>query len=597
MRLSRLLLTSLALCCVSQLSAQWSIKEDHPMADNTGVRFQVFSEEEWNASNFASEEELQWFRDAKYGMFIHFGLSTFANENLSWGVNHQRKLPDAGGSDKYLDWASWPEKLELPDFNAEDVARIAKDAGMTYVVLIVKHHDGFHLWDTDYSNFKVTNTPFGRDFTREIAIACRAAGLKFGIYYSQRDWYHPDYAPVDPERAEKVRGLTWKPKPGEANTHGPTHAKYLEYQANVVRELCTEYGKLDVFWFDAAYWGGMFTADMWDAENLTRMIRELQPGIVINNRASLPGDFDTPEGRVGFFQSERPWESCMHICKTWSYSDTPNKTPKQIIKILVGTLTGDGNLLMSWGQEWGGAFNQAQTDILVEVGDWVNYNEAAIFKTRGGPWRPQDWGGATYRDSTVYLHISSMPENHQLKLGGLKNKVLSARIHKGEAVSFTQDGELLELTIPEALVDPLSTVVELTLQKPVSELIDAEVGRISMFDDPEYGGLLTTEEKLKLKPDTVIDLKKAYSVTGLRVQLPNGKPVSAATLRAYVSEDGDDWTEVELPKRASVQLEFPVNRYQAGAYIPGVMARYIKLVKLDEKRPSIHVGPVEIFGK
>ena len=295
------------------LSAQWSIKEDHPMAGKPGLRNQVFSEEEWNRSNFASEEELQWFRDAKYGMFIHFGLSTYKNENLSWGVCDARKLPDRGGVEKYPDWTRWPEKMALPDFDAQEVARIAKDSGMTYVILIVKHHDGFHLWDTAYSDFKITNTPFGRDFLAEIAEACRAAGLRFGVYYSQRDWYHPDYAPVDPERSIQAKKVVWEPKPGEENTHGPTHGKYLEYQRNVVRELCTKYGKLDVFWFDACWWGGMFTADMWDSENLTRMIRELQPGI-INNRASIPGDFDTPEGRIGMFQNDRPWENsrCVH---------------------------------------------------------------------------------------------------------------------------------------------------------------------------------------------------------------------------------------------------------------------------------------------
>lgn len=256
--------------------------------------FEVFSKEDCEKSNFAKEEDLQWFRDAKYGMFVHFGLSTFKNAELSWGVCGERKAPDVGSAPyPTAEWTAWKNEFHLPDFDAEKLVRHAQDAGMKYIVVIAKHHDGFH---------------------------------------------------------------------------------------------------------------------MWDAENLTRMIRELQPGILINNRTNLPGDFDTPEHRIGMFQNHRPWESCMTVCKTWSYSETPTKSPKGLVRMLVGTLTGDGNLLLSWGPKWSGVFAADQVAALKDAGDWARKNEAVIFETRGGPWHPAEWGGSVHRDKSVYLHVKSRRE-------------------------------------------------------------------------------------------------------------------------------------------------------------------------------------------
>jgi alpha-L-fucosidase len=454
------------------LYAQWSILEDDPRAETPGHLFQVFSKEEWHKSNFASEINLQWFRDAKYGMFVHFGLATYKNAELGWGVCRTRKLPDHGhGPYPESEWTKWADEFEIPEFDAEKLVEYAKDAGMKYIVVIAKHHNGFHMWDTKFSEFKITNTPFGRDFIKEAADACHMAKIKFGIYYSQRDWYHPDYCPVDPNKSIQKSELVWKPKPGETSTAGESHKKYLEYQYNVCRELCTKYGKVDVFWLDAAYWGGMFTTDMWDSEILTRMIRKLQPGIIINNRASIPGDFDTPEQRIGMFQNHRPWESCMCLCKSWSYSKTPIKTPKEIVKILTGTLCGDGNMLMSWGPQWSGAFHPDQIKALKQTGVWVKKNEKAIFETRGGPWKPEKWGGSVYRDNTVFLHVTSIPRDNKLTLSGLEQKVVKAAIHGGKDITFTQQDNRLELNIPKDQQEDLCTVVELSLDASVTGII------------------------------------------------------------------------------------------------------------------------------
>jgi alpha-L-fucosidase len=570
----------LLLFLLTPLQAQWSVMEDDPRPRNPARLFEVFSKEDWAKSNFATEEELKWFRDAKFGMFLHFGLSTFMNAELSWGVCKERKAPDTGsGPYPTEEWTAWMDEFHLPDFDADKLVQHAMDAGMRYIVVIAKHHDGFHMWDTALSEFKITNAPFGRDYLKEIADACHKAGLKFGIYYSQRDWVHPDYDPV--------------------NHEGERHRRYIQYQFDAVRELCTKYGKVDVFWFDALWWGGMFHADMWEAEKLTRMIRELQPGILINNRNSLPGDFDTPEHRIGMFQNHRPWESCMTVCKTWSYSDTPTKSPKELISMLVGTLTGDGNLLLSWGPKWSGQFAADQVDALKQVGAWVRQNEAAIFGTRGGPWHPAEWGGSVHRDKTVFLHVTSMPPSGTLELVGLDPKVVKATIHGGGHLAFDQKGDKMRISIPTELLDPLCTVVELTLDRPVTPIIPPVVEQ-SIFNDPAYGPVIseiTNPEVITAdggkNPHTIIDLGAARMVRGIRIEHTNG----ASEIMVALSRDGQKWEEISISGDLSDAWEIPVTRFEAGAHVPGRQARFVRIERKPHAPGALTLRMVRVFGE
>lgn len=451
-----------------QVNAQWSVMENDTSKHAPYYLVHKFSPEGWHASNFASEEDLEWFTGMRYGMFIHFGLSSFVGRDLSWGVCYTRKAPDKGHGD-YPDsvWTKWPQHFEFKEFNAREWVDIAGEAGMKYIVVIAKHHDGFHLWDTRYSDFKVTNTPFGRDFLKEIADACHDAGMKFGIYYSQRDWYHPDYAPVDTSVIDRIDDPPfYKVKNGMELQHGKSHEKYIEYQFNAVRELCTNYGKVDIFWFDACWWGGMFTADMWDAESLTRMVRELQPGIIINNRASLPGDFDTPEQKIGMYQSPRPWESCMTLCDSWSWSPTPVKSKKTIIRMLTSTASGNGNLLLSWGPKWEGAFDTLQVRRLKEVGEWLKSYGHTVYNTKGGPWHPEKWGGSTYRGNKIFLHITG-DTGDRLNLPPLENKIIGASSLTGGDVHIDQHDKYVDISLAEVEMDLISTIIELTLEKEI----------------------------------------------------------------------------------------------------------------------------------
>jgi len=502
--------------------AQWSVIGEDTTKHVRWNLLQKFTPEEWKASNFASEKEMEWFNDARYGMFIHFGLSTYIGKDLSWGMCYTRKAPDKGhGPIADAVWTKYPEHFVFKDFDAKKWVVIAQKAGMKYIVTIAKHHDGFHLWDTQYSDFKVTNTPFGRDYLKEIADACHAAGMKFGIYYSQRDWHHPDYEPVDTALIESIPDAPYyKAKPGvQKVVPGSNHKKYIDYQFNVVRELCTKYGKVDVFWFDACWWGGMFTADMWESEKLTKMIRELQPGIVINNRASIPGDFDTPEQKIGMYQ-QRPWESCVTLCGSWSWSATPVKTAKTLVQMLTATACGNGNMLLSWGPKWEGAFDPAQVARLEEVGAWLKKYENTIYSTKGGPWYPEKWGGSTYRGNKVFLHITGKPGN-ELLLPSINTKIVKARCLTGGAVSFSQNQEAIKVNLGKAAVDQLSVIIEFTFENEISGMVEKSVKQ-SRFADPVYGSVILKKEKLQSKSGILtLDLGKIVSVTGLEIGKTN----------------------------------------------------------------------------
>ena len=588
----------------------WSVLEDDRRPRIPSHAFEVFSPKDWEGSNFATEEELQWFRDAKYGMFVHFGLSTYKNAELSWGVCQVRVPPDKGsGPHPTSEWMTWKDEFRLPDFDAGQLVKHAQDAGMKYIVVIAKHHDGFHMWDTTQSDFKVTNTPFGRDFLKEVAEACHGAGVKFGIYYSQRDWIHPDYEPT--------------------NLQGERHQRYIKYQNEAVRELCTSYGKIDIFWFDALTWGGMFTPEMWDAENLTRMIRKLQPGVIINNRASLPGDFDTPEQKLGGPQSHRPWESCMTLCATWSYSDTPIKSPKQLVDMLVTTLCGDGNMLLSWGPQWSGLFAPDQVASLEGAGAWVKKNEKAIYGMRGGPWTPDKWGGSVHRGKSVYLHIKNMVKGNKLQLEGLQPKVLKAQIHGGPEVPFRQTGEQLDITVPAESVDPLCTVLELTLDAPSPEVIYPRAWK-SMFEAPEYGTVISDQATLRLSsaspwdkpathpelfkgsltmnqfafhtesetnPRAIIDLGADHSVHGILVKNREGYPERNTGVVVSLSVDGQTWEQIWTATDTADMWEIPVTSFVAGAHIPGKPARFIQIERRLDKPDVLHLQTVKIYGE
>jgi len=463
-------------------NGQWTVKESffkestlRKIHQSAPYLVHVIPDNEWDKSNFASAEDLEWFKNAKYGMFIHFGLSTFKNVEISWGMVSDRKVPDGppdgpdndDGKYKKEIWSKFSDSLRLEKFCKNTLTQIIKQSNVNYLVIVAKHHDGFHLWDTKYSDFKSTNTPYGKDFLREVIDACHEAGIKVGIYYSQRDWYHPDYCPIDPETVVGISPPPYfAPKEGMEAKPGKNHQRYIDYQYNVVRELCTNYGKIDLFWFDALYWEGMFPAYMWDSEALTRMIRELQPGIIINNRTGLPGDFDTPEQQIGFFQNTRPWETCMPLCDTWSYTPSRVKTPLEVFQNIQSAAIGDGNYLLSWGMKWDGSWDELQTKSFIEAGNYLNKYSQSIFNTRGGPWLPEVWGGTTFNQDNIFIHIVRKPDSGKISLIKQPDFNLSkSKALTGQPVPITETATTFEIDLSDIdfIHEPL--IIELSVKK------------------------------------------------------------------------------------------------------------------------------------
>lgn len=454
----------LLLFAVPTALAQWAVLDSDPRPREPSHLYQVFDREEWDRYEGAPEESLSKFRSARYGLFVHFGLSSFRGADLSWSrMTHA--FPDPGeGTIPDDEYEGFARQFELERFDADEWVRMARRAGMKYIVAVAKHHDGFHMWDTAFSEFKITNSPFGRDYLKELGDACQKADMPFGVYYSQRDWHHPDYQPLDKSIANAIsRPPFWRLRPGSARRTGPLHTRYIRYLHDTVRELMTGYGRIDVLWWDALWWGGMYHADMWDTESIEREVRRLQPEILINNRASLPGDFDTPEQRLGMFQDDRPWESCVSLGSHWAWSPGDVKSRAELIRLLVSTAVGDGNLLISTGARPDGSFDPEHVRRLAEVGDWLGSYGQTIYATRGGPWKPGDWGGSTHVDGAAYLHVTSWPKG-DLILPVVDHPVRKARLVTGNGeVSVVTDGDNIRIRVQESDRDPIDTIIRLEL--------------------------------------------------------------------------------------------------------------------------------------
>ena len=559
------------LCCVTA-RAQWSVLKDDPRIyqnRHESYNWQPFTLQQWNASNYAHKEDVSRFMDWRYGMFISYGLSSYVQKDLSWPIIYNRILPDAGHGN-YPDslWKKvWPAQWKMEKFNAEQWVNIALEAGMKYIVIIVKHHDGFHLWDTQFSDFKITNTAFKRDYFGELAAACHKANMPIGIYYSQRDWYHPDYSPVDTNRAVRSgKAPYYEAKPGQTVGPGPNHIKYIRYQYDVIRELLTKYGKIDLFWFDAAWGGGRFTADMWDAENLTRMIRQLQPDIVINNRAGIPGDFDTPEQQIGMYQN-RPWESAMTINGSWAYDPTyPNKPVKKLIREMLQAASGNGNILLSWGANFDGAFNKAQTDTLLRIGKWLQQYGKAYYETRGGPWMPTRDFGSVYKNKTVFLYIYNWSDTAHSFPALPGNTIQSVQyLNLSEKVNWQLKNNRL-LIQPPLHPNDIVSIVQINFSKPVQNKLQTENN--SIFNNPAYGAKIlkrainTGDWK---ENELLINLGSKKNVTIIHL-----KP-GEETGTIAVSENGENWETIEGNTLAVLSTEM------TGAIVPGKKIQYIKI--------------------
>lgn len=413
------------------------------------------------------EARTAWWREARFGMFIHWDMSSIAGTEISWSRKSTKPL------DIYKDPAGYVEdpaydqlykNFNPTNFDAKAWVRLAKAVGMRYLVFTAKHHGGFCMWDTKLTEYSIMHTPFQRDVVKELADACHAEGLRFGIYYSQRDWHHPDYGIGD-------------------------NAKYRAYMNGQVRELLANYGTVDVWWWDS-YGRGNLT-NFWGIGETSALVKELQPAIVMNNRmaelgaynrqpAPYRGDFDTPEQRLGKYQDTRLWESCMTVVDAphggWSYrTEGKVKSFQETVRMLASCATGDGNLLLDVGPDSTGVIPADQTDCLLKVGEWLKLNGESIYGTRGGPFKPGEYGGTTRKGKTIYVHVLRWPESGTLKLPNIPAKIQTAQLLGGGAVKFSQSENGIKISVTPALRDSIATVIALTLDSDAMSIPATDV--------------------------------------------------------------------------------------------------------------------------
>ncbi len=365
-----------------------------------------------------------WFDHDRFGMFVHWGLYSLLARH-EWIQNREEIAP--------ADYERYAEVFEADRYDPKRWAQLAADAGMKYVVLTTKHHDGFCLWDSSLTDYKSTNTPFGRDAVREFADAVRAAGLKVGFYHSVIDWHHPDF-PID-----DIHALRNHPDAEEMNKDRKIE-KYREYLHGQVRELLTDYGEVSYLFYDFSYpngRGGKFPGkgrEQWGSEDLMALTRELQPGIIVNDRLDIPGDLVTPEQYQPAGPMRRDgelvrWEACQTINGSWGY-DRDNLDAKPVdllIKMLVDGVAKNGNLLLNVGPNGRGEIDPPDAARLTEIGAWMDLHSASIYGAGPADLTPPPGGVYTQRGNKLYLHLFSWPMKH-VHLSGLSGKVRYAQL-------------------------------------------------------------------------------------------------------------------------------------------------------------------------
>lgn len=423
-----------------------------------------------HATPAENADRMAWFRDAKLGLFIHWGPAALSGEEISWGMmdrieggDHHKKVP----RNEYMNLY---KRFNPVEFDADALLDLASAAGMKYIVFVTKHHDGFSMWPTRQKRFpegadfpvhySIADTPYKKDPLRMVQRAAKDHGMKLGWYYSTRDWTHPEYLKGD-------------------------NRIYNDYYEAQVEELMREYGPVDMMWFDHVFGN-------WNQYTIPRLFEKMysiNPALLVNDRAArlvsnIPaeyvpldrGDFDTPENRMGNFQNHRAWESCMILSPHpdhggWSYRpDGKTRSLTETIRLLSSAACGDGNMLLNLAPMPDGSLRPEEKAVMQGLAPWMKANGESIHGTRGGPWTNGAWGGSTHRGREVFVHVFE-PADAPLVLRGIPQKVLSARTLGGTDVVFHQASGEFSLTIPSSARDPHATVIRLALEEPVNGVI------------------------------------------------------------------------------------------------------------------------------
>ena len=374
---------------------------------------------------------MKWWHEARFGMFIHWGLYSVMGRH-EW-VMENEGIP-------VNEYESLAQRFKPVPNAARAWAKLAKQAGQKYMMMTTKHHEGFCNFDASkYTNYCAPKQGPGRDLVKEYVEAARTEGLRLGFYYSLMDWHHPDGARcADNEDARK---------------------RFVEYTHGLIRELMTNYGKIDVLWYDVAW---PLEADGWESERMNKMVFGLQPDIIVNNRNKLPGDFSTPEQQITAEKSGRAWESCMTLNDSWGFqrADDDWKSSRRVIQNLITCARDTGNYLLNIGPEPDGSIPPESVSVLTEVGQWLQRNGESIYESDVCQPTRSNYASFTRKGNTLYMHVHFWPGSYVV-VAGLMAQVKSARmLATGQKVNFQQDRFRVRFTdLPMKAPDhPVTTI-------------------------------------------------------------------------------------------------------------------------------------------
>jgi alpha-L-fucosidase len=504
--------------------------------------------------------KLEWWKDARFGMFIHWGPVSLKGTEIGW--SRGREIPVSTYDSLYL-------YFDPVNFNADEWVSIAKSAGMKYIVFTSKHHDGFCNWDTEYTDYNIMNSPFRRDVMEELDEACKKQGMALGFYHSTCDWHNPDFPLTSPG--------------GSVEREVSNLDRYTEYLKNQSVEIIEKYGPLLVMWYDVPQ-----RFDSIRGQGVINRIREVQPGILVNNRTGAPGDFDTPEQRVGSFQNNRPWETCMTIATQWAWKPNDEvKSLEQCLHSLIRSAGGDGNLLFNVGPKPDGTIEPMQVERLKEMGSWLKEYGFTIYGTRGGPFKPSDWGVSTRKENKIYLHVLNLPGNStKIVLPDFGLEISACRIAGGKTLQYsTANGEIV-IEFGDEPVRSIDTIVEITVNGNVMGIPPMETKPVSLSFKKQVTG--SSNQEPHWSNHQWVDIK---SVTNgdwsgdfwhptendtqpwLKIDLGNMMNIKGATIYergnnivAYEIQykNGDEWRTLVREKRIGdkADIEFPETEMQ-----------------------------------
>jgi alpha-L-fucosidase len=403
----------------------------------------------------SKEERLEWWKDARFGMFIHWGPVSLKGTEISWSRG--------GTGIPIAEYDSLYKHFNPVKFDADAWVRLAKAAGMKYIVFTSKHHDGFCMWNTKFTDHNIMNSPFHRDVMKELAAACKKEGMALGFYHSTCDWYNPDFPLTSPG--------------GNVRRETSNLEKYTMYLKNESAEIIRNYGPLLVMWYDVPQ-----EFDSARGQGVIDYIRKIQPDILVNDRTGAKGDFDTPEQRIGSFQISRPWETCMTIGTQWSWKPNDEvKSLEECLHALIRSAGGDGNLLFNVGPDQYGNIEPLQADRLREMGKWLQKYGYTIYGTRGGPFKPADWGVSTRKGNKIWIHILKWSANsYEIVLPDFGMEIKKCSLAGGDKVKFTRRNGGYVIQFENKQLQPINTLIEIEVSGKAMDIKPLDFGSQSV---------------------------------------------------------------------------------------------------------------------